>query len=135
MKNYDDIINLPHHQSKKHPQMSIYDRAAQFSPFAALTGHDAAIKEVARLTESRIELDESSKQIIDEKLQLIKNNISKQPYIEVTYFVADGRKAGGSYQTIKANVIRIDEYLHQILFDSGKKVSISDIIGVESDLF
>ncbi|MBQ7087765.1 MAG: hypothetical protein IJM96_09860, partial [Clostridia bacterium] len=83
---YDDIINMPHRKSAKHPQMSMINRAAQFSPFAALTGHGEAIKETARLTDERVELDESVKAVIDERLQYIEENIKSKPTATVTYF-------------------------------------------------
>jgi hypothetical protein len=135
MTSYEDIIHLAHHQSTNHPQMSIYDRAAQFSPFAALTGHDEAVKEVARLTEQRIELDESSKEIIDERLQFIRDHITDHPLVEVTYFVPDGKKAGGAYKTIKSKVSKLDEYSHMIMFDLGEKTSIFDIVSIDGSIF
>ena len=91
--NYDDIINLPHHVSKTHPQMSLHDRAAQFSPFAALTGHEEEINESARLTEKKTELDEDEKLRINEKLQFIQNNIDKDIMVTFTYFVPEDRKS------------------------------------------
>ena len=84
--NYEDIINLPHHVSTKRPQMPLKDRAAQFAPFAALTGHDEAIKETARLTDERIELDESTLAILNDKIQIILDNLDIEPEITVTYF-------------------------------------------------
>ena len=86
---YGDILNLPHHQSKVHPQMSIYDRAAQFSPFAALTGHEAAIKETARLTEEQVELDEDKQEELNEKLQTLIAYATEHPTVSVTYFKPD----------------------------------------------
>ena len=106
---YDDIINLPHHESKKHPRMSLDARSAQFAPFAALTGYDEAIKETARQTDKRIEINEELKRILNEKLQLIKKEIHTKPKIIVTYFVSDSKKEGGKYITITGNVIKIDE--------------------------
>ena len=96
-EDYSDIINLPHHQSKTRPHMTNYNRAAQFAPFAALTGHSEAIDETARLTDSKIELDEYEKEIIDRKLRIITENISTMPEITVCYFVPDEKKAGGAY--------------------------------------
>ncbi|MFG6319323.1 MAG: hypothetical protein K1W33_05650, partial [Clostridia bacterium] len=101
---YDDIINLPHYISKKHPQMSIEARAAQFAPFAALTGHSEAIRETARLTDERIEIDEDLKVIIDSKLRMIQKKISLKPTVSITYFVPDEKKKGGEYVTIVGNV-------------------------------
>ena len=94
---YDDIIMLPHHVSKRHPQMSPLNRAAQFSPFAALTGHEDAIQETARLTDSFVEMDESRKSQLDGQLGLIRDNLDAQPEIEVTYFQPDEKKSGGAY--------------------------------------
>ena len=96
-KNYDDIINLPHYVSKKHPQMSIESRSAQFAPFSALIGYDEAIKETARLTDKRIEIDEGLKNILNNKLQYILENIKLNPEITFTYFVYDNKKSGVKY--------------------------------------
>ena len=101
---YDDIIHLPHPVSTKHTQMPIVDRIAQFSPFAALTGHDAAIKETARLTDRCIELDEEEKYRLDDKLRIFQKMLFKQPLLLVTYFQADNRKFGGSYLTVGGRV-------------------------------
>lgn len=89
---YDDIIHLPHHQSQVHPHMSLSDRAAQFSPFAALTGYDDAVQETARLTESRIELDENARVLLDERLRLLQINLEEHPFVTFTYFIPDSRK-------------------------------------------
>ena len=99
MKNnsYEDIINLPHPVSKNHPQMPLRDRAAQFAPFAALTGHDAAIKETARLTDERLELSEEVIAQLNEKINIIRNNIGIEQNVSITYFIPDAKKAGGSY--------------------------------------
>lgn len=126
--NYDDIIHLPHHRSKKHAPMPIIDRAAQFSPFAALTGHDAAIKETARLTDRKIELDEYEIAILDEKLQQIKEKLPMNPEITVTYFQPDVRKDGGEYRTISGKVKKMDEYAKSIIMENGIRLPIEDII-------
>lgn len=128
---YDDIINLPHHVSTRHPQMPMADRAAQFSPFAALTGHEAAIKETARLTDAFVELDEDRKEELDEQLQLIKENLSQMPEIEVTYFQPDLKKAGGTYMTIHGKVKKVDEYNHQMIFTDGMVLSMENLYSVE----
>ena len=96
-KEYEDIIGLLHHVSTVHPQMSIYDRAAQFSPFAALTGHEAAIRETARLTEEQAELNEDKKEELNEKLQELMAHAEEHPTVTVTYFKPDDRKEGGKY--------------------------------------
>ena len=129
-KNYDDIINLPHPVSRKHPQMPLLDRAAQFSPFAALTGHEAAIAETARLTDEQMILDEDEKALIDGKLQEIKEQLLMQPKATITYYVPDATKAGGSYETITDCVRKIDEYERQIVFANGIRVKIDDIVEV-----
>ncbi len=136
MKNdYSDIINHPHYVSKTRPQMSMLDRAAQFSPFAALTGYDAAIKETGRLTDERIELGEETKAVLDMKQQYLLEMITDQPEIAVTYFVPDEKKSGGEYITVTGNLKRIDEYERQMLFTNGKKIPMDEIVDIESDLF
>ena len=127
---YDDIINLPHHVSKKHPRMSLKGRSAQFAPFAALTGYDEVIKETARLTDQRIEINEELKAILDEKLQIIREQIHTKPKIAVTYFVSDSKKDGGRYTTVTGEVVKIDNYKHEIIFDQDIKIPISEIIEI-----
>ena len=133
--NYSDIIALPHHVSKTRPQMSMQDRAAQFSPFAALTGYDAAINETGRLTDERIELGEETRAALDRKQQYLMDMISDQPEIAVTYFVPDERKSGGAYVTVTGNLKRIDEYERLMLMTNGTKIPLDDIMDIESDLF
>ena len=132
---YDDILHLPHPTSQKHPRMSISDRAAQFSPFAALTGHEAAVKETARLTDRRIELDESEKAILDAKLQVIAEQIKLQPVVTITYFVPDEKKAGGAYLTKTGAIRRINEHERTVEFTDRSKVAIEDVIEISSALF
>lgn len=127
---YDDIINLPHHESKKHPRMSLEARSAQFAPFAALTGYDEAIKETARRTDKRIEINEELKRILNEKLQLIKKEIYRKPKIIVTYFVPDLKKEGGKYVTVTGNVIKIDEYKKKMILENNIEIPISEIIDI-----
>ena len=129
---YDDIINLPHYVSSKHPHMPALDRAAQFSPFAALTGHDAAIKETARLTDEYMELDEDRKEEIDRQLQKIREHLSEKPEVMITYFVPDERKAGGSYVTVSGRVKKLDEYAGRVIFEDSTSVEIDKICMVES---
>ncbi len=131
MSNYDDIINLPHHVSNVHPRMSLYNRSAQFAPFAALTGYDDAIVETARLTDKRINLDESLIEIINNKLINIESIINEHPLISVTYFVKDKKKDGGSYITINGNVKRIDKDNNCIILNNKSKISIDEIIDVK----
>ena len=132
---YDDIINLPHHISKKHPQMTLLNRAAQFSPFAALTGHDDAIRETARLTESFIELNEDKKAQLNEQLQLIRENLEQKPECEVEYFKPDEKKEGGTYVTICGQIKKIDEYRHRIIFVDGTVLPIEHIFTIRGELF
>lgn len=132
---YDDIIHLPPPVSKKHPQMSRENRAAQFSPFAALTGHGAAIKETARLTDARIELSENTAAELDRRLDLLNTHIQQHPNISVTYFQPDVRKEGGSYVTVTGAVKKIDAYERVLLIMDGTKIAISDILTMDGDLF
>lgn len=135
MGNYDDIIGLPHHVSEVHPQMGRIDRAAQFSPFAALTGYSEAIRETGRLTEERVELDEDMKEGLDEKLKMLKYQIEEGDYPEaaITYFQPDNRKEGGSYVTVSGRVKKIDGYGQTVVMVDGRRVLIKDIVGL-SDL-
>ena len=132
---YEDIINLPHHVSSTRPQMSMLDRAAQFSPFAALTGYDAAIKETGRLTDEKIELDEDTKAALDMKQAYLIEMIDAQPEISITYFLPDTKKSGGAYVTVTGNLKRFDEYERLLILTDGKKIPMDDIADIESDLF
>lgn len=134
-KNYDDIINLPHHVSKKRPQMSIEQRSAQFAPFAALTGYDEAVKETARRTDKRIELDDGQKEILNNKLLYILENIDIKPEITFTYFVPDNRKSGGKYIEKTGIIRKIDMVEQYVQFIDKSKINISDIIEMESHIF
>ena len=127
---YDDIINLPHHESKKHPRMSLEARSAQFAPFAALTGYDEAIRETERQTDKRIEINEELKNFLNEKLQLIKKEIDTKPKIIVTYFVPDSKKEGGKYITVTGNVIKIDEYKKKMILENNIEIPIAEIIDI-----
>lgn len=132
---YDDIINLPHHVSKKHPQMSLHDRAAQFSPFAALTGHKAAINETARLTDEKQILSEDVIAKLNEQLNLIKENISSNPIVTITYFVPDDRKSGGAYISNTGVVKKINEYNHTVVLTDKTVIPIEQISEMQSDIF
>lgn len=132
---YDDIIHLPHHVSSVHPPMPVSDRAAQFAPFAALTGHDAAIKETARLTDERVELDENAKAVLDEKLRMVQEMLARQPEITVTYFQPDEKKSGGRYISATGNARKIDMYNHLIIMADGLRIPLSEIYGIEGDIF
>ena len=128
---YADIINLPHHISPSRPQMAIADRAAQFSPFAALTGYDAAIEETERLTDSFIELDENRKSVLNEKLQLILEHIKEQLEVTITYFQPYDKKTGGAYDDITGFVKKIDDYEQCVVMTNGTKVLIKYIYEIE----
>ena len=132
---YEDILNLPHHVSKTRPQMSMLDRAAQFSPFAALTGYDDAIKEPGRLTDEKIEMDEDRKAALDMKQAYLIEMIDEQPEISITYFLPDAKKSGGAYVTVTGNLKRFDEYERLLILTDGKKIPMDDIADIESDLF
>lgn len=127
---YEDIINLPHHVSKKYPQMPVTDRAAQFSPFAALTGYEDAIRETERRTEEKIELDDYTKEELNKKLMVIKENLNKNPEISVKYFIPDEKKEGGTYVNLKGIVKKIDEYRERLVFMDGTEVPLDDIIEI-----
>jgi len=135
MNSYDDIINLPHHVSTKRPQMSRIDRAAQFAPFAALTGHDEAIKETARLTDERIELDESTLAILNDKIQIILDNLDIAPEVTVTYFKPDNKKSGGAYIDHAGVVKRIDDFEKTVIFTDKVIIPIEDILDIQGTVF
>lgn len=138
---YADIIDLPHHQSTKRPHMPLEDRAAQFSPFAALTGYEDAVKETARLTDERIELDEYSKEALNQQLNEIKaglgqrgqsgaHQVDDKLQVAITYFVPDERKAGGAYVTVKGMVQKIKEYEQMLIMTDGTEIPIPEIIEI-----
>lgn len=132
---YDKIINLPHHVSSTRPHMSMIDRAAQFSPFAALTGYDAAVKETARLTEQKIEPDEYEKAALDQRILLLQEHLKELPEVTITHFVPDERKDGGKYVSITEAVKKIDTYEKQIVLVDKSKISIENILSIEGELF
>lgn len=134
-RNYDDIINLEHHVSQKHPQMSLDARAAQFAPFAALTGFDEQLKEAERLTNERKFINEDLREKLDNKLQIIQKQISVKPTITVTYFVYDLRKQGGSYRTVIGKVKKIDKYKNVVILENKTEIPIAEIIDINSNLF
>lgn len=134
-KNYDDIINLPNPTSKKYPRMSLYDRAAQFAPFSALTGHGAAIRETARLTDEKKELDEDTINQLNERLNIINKNIAAKKIVTITYFAPDDKKNGGRYVTHSGVIKRIDEYEHMVIMTDKTQIPIEQISGIESELF
>ena len=133
MGKYDDIINLPHYVSEERPHMPRSARAAQFAPFAALTGYDEEINETARLTDSRAEIDEYVKYTLNIKLVMLKERINEQPQARITYFVADSLKSGGKYVTVSGTVKKIDEFRRTVLMTCGTEIPIDDIYEIESD--
>ena len=135
MGKYDDIINLPHPTSQKRPRMSVQDRAAQFSLFAALTGYDAAIRETARLTEERIELNEYEQAVLDQRITLLQEHLKDLPEVTITYFQPDERKEGGKYRSLTGVVKKIDPYERQLVLADKSKISIESILNLESELF
>lgn len=129
-KNYDDIIMLPHHVSFVHPAMPVSDRAAQFMPFAALTGYGEAIDETGRLTEERLELDEDEASALDERLRLIRERAAGHPEISVTYFRPDARKAGGAYVTVTGRIKKIDEYEKSLVMEDKTRIPLREVTGL-----
>lgn len=136
---YEDIIYQPHHVSTRHPQMSLADRAAQFAPFAALTGHDEAIRETARRTDSFVELSEEQREKLDKRLQMLlaemRENPLQEPEIRVTYFQSDAKKEGGSYVVISGNIKKVDRYQRQLVFMDGTALPMENLFSIEGELF
>lgn len=132
---YADILNLPHHELTTRQRMPAGNRAASFSPFAALTGYDESVKEAARLTKERFELDEGTIEILNDKLNLAVEKADEQPEISITYFLPDKRKTGGEYVTIKAVIKRIDEYERRVIFADKSFIPIDDIYEIEGDIY
>ena len=127
---YGDIINLDYYVSKKHPQMSIMNRAAQFAPFAALTGYSDEISEASRIVDNKLELDDDSINDLNNKLLLINNNIKDKPKVSIIYFVPDKKKKGGKYIKIINNIRKIDLINDKIIFINKNKINISNIIKI-----
>ena len=127
---FDDIINLPHHVSATRPQISMLDRAAQFSPFVALTGYDAAIKETGRLTDEKIEMDEEALNILNMKFQILVDSLDEEPEVTFTYFKPDQRKAGGAYIEVTGKVKKVDGFERLIVMQNGIKIPMDDVLDV-----
>ncbi len=132
---YSDMIHLPHKQSTTRKHMSVYDRAAQFAPFAALTGYDSAINETGRLTEERRQLSETDAELLNMRFNYLAEHIDEQPEITVTYFLPDERKAGGAYIEHTGCVKRIEDYERLLIFTDGKEIFMDDIRQIESTIF
>ena len=128
---YDDMLNLPHPTSARHPRMSLSDRAAQFAPFAALSGHSAALVETARLTDRRLELDEDQKAALDLKQQMLMDRIDEHPDVAVTWFQPDGKKDGGRYVTTTGRLKRIDEVERVLVMEDKTTVPLDDVISID----
>ncbi|MBP9989203.1 MAG: hypothetical protein KBT46_06860 [Ruminococcus sp.] len=134
MKSYNDIINLPHYVSKERKHMSNYDRAAQFAPFAALTGYDSQIDEAARYVDKKIELAEDSEFLLNAKLQIIRDKLDLLPEVFITYFIADKYKSGGKYVTEKVVIKNFDLINRQINLQNKASIPIDDIIEIEAEI-
>ena len=134
MQDYEDIIHLPHHVSETHPRMSRLNRAAQFSPFAALTGYGAAIQEAGRLTDRKIQLDEDSQAVLDRKLAILREQLSKRPEVTVTYFQPDGKKDGGAYASFSGQVKKIQDDEKLLVFTGGTQIPFSDVLDLDGGL-
>ena len=132
---YDKIMGLPHHVSKTRPQMPMSDRAAQFAPFAALTGYDSAIKETGRLTDERIELDEGALTALNMKYQLLMDALDDTPEVTITYFQPDERKDGGKYITATGTVKKVDDFERRIAMQDGTKIPMDDVLSIDGELF
>lgn len=132
---YDDIIGLPHPTSARHPRMPIPERAAIFSPFAALSGHSAALAETARLTDQKMELDEDTKSELDRRQAVLLEHIAEQPEVTVTWFQPDEKKADGAYVTVTGRLRKIDEVERALVLLDGPRIPLKDVVGLESSCF
>ena len=132
-RNYDDMIYMEHPKSRNHPPMPIKKRAAQFAPFAALSGHNEAVRETERLTDQRIELDETEKQRLDAKFLLIEEHLSTHPDITITYFLPDRTKEGGKYQIILGKIKKMDPIAKRIVLMDGEEIPIEDVIDIDAE--
>lgn len=130
---YEDMLELSHPVSKIHPQMPRRDRAAQFAPFAALTGYEEAVREAARFTEEKMILDEDSKEQLDWKLRRLQEKVKEKPAITVMYFLKDEKKKGGKYVTVTGVLKKIDSYTHQFVLESGEEIPLEDIVSLNLD--
>lgn len=131
---YDDIIHLPHHVSTRHPQMSLYNRAAQFAPFAALTGHDAAIEETARLTDVQQELTQGERDMLNRKMNYLLHT-DDSPVVEITYFQPDQKKAGGTYRTVSGSVKKVDDAASKVMLTDGTAIPLDAVSDIRGEVF
>lgn len=132
---YEDIVNLPPHISKKHPQPTMKDRAARFAPFAAITGYEEMVLEEARVTDERVELDEGTKELLNAKLQMALDFAESEPEITITHFVADKKKSGGAYVKYTGVIKKIGEYEHTVVFIDKTVIDIDNIYAIEETIF
>ena len=131
---YEDIIDLPHHVSQKHPPMDREKRAAQFMPFRALTGHEEAVAETARLTERKIDLSEEEWADLDRQLKILEEHLPERPFIQAVYFLADPLKEGGAYEEMAGRIRRIDPVEKCLMFADGTKIPLEDILSLEGEI-
>lgn len=131
---YDDIINLPHPNPTIRPRMSIANRAAQFAPFAALSGYDSAVKETARLTDQEVMLDENRLAVLNDKLRILTDRLLEQPEVTITYFQPDSKKSGGAYVSVTGTVKKVDDFEGALILTSGEKIMFDHISEIESEL-
>ena len=132
---YEDILHLPRPTVYARPPMSRQDRAAQFAPFAALTGHEAAIGETARLTQQRRELTEDEKERLDRRQRILQGHIEEHPTVTVRYFLPDGKKAGGAYQVVTGHLRRVNIHRGILCLWEGVEIPLNDIVALDSPLF
>ena len=132
---YEDIVNLPPHISKRHPQPTMMDRAVRFAPFAAITGYEEMVLEEARVTEEWVDLTESVLEQLNERLVILQEHLAERPEVTITYFEPDQRKSGGAYVTHTGNVKRIDLYEHLLVMASGKKIRIESVCKLDGEIF
>lgn len=135
IQDYDKIIDYPHYQSTTRPHMSNYNRAAQFAPFAALTGYDEDVKEAARLTDDRMEHSEMRAEFLNERIRILQERILDRPYVTITYFLPDEKKSGGAYITTAGTLRWIDLYGRFMVFADGSKIPIMDIFDIQGYVF
>ena len=132
---YDDILNMPYYGSKRKSKMSGIERAAQFAPFAALTGHGEAVKEAERLTEDFVELDENVKAVLDEKINILKHALSLKPEVKILYYLPDQRKDGGSYEEIRGVVKKLSEFKRLIVMEDGTEIPFDYVSEIDGEIF
>ena len=132
---YDEILNLEHHKSKKHPPMSLYARSAQFAPFAALTGYEDSVLETAREVGERIDIDDELRSILDSKIQILIEQIKKRPEVIVTYFIPDITKDGGVYVNVTGIIKKVDRINQIIILEDKTEIPINEIIDISGDIF